>query len=408
MTKSYSNTESLAPAHQLLLRVSRLRISPEEKNELQQLAFGVQDWSTFVQQCHATYLSALAHINTQHLSETIPTQAQTALANAYNQILARNIRFYQSFETMLSDMNEAEIDCIPLKGIYLAQTVYKDLGLRHLSDIDILIRSKDVAAMLKLMNHAGWQVVKAMPRSEFENQQFAPAHPYTFFKNGITVELHTHLYNRNQRATISQSELWSQTVKQSFCGGSIVQFSAEMLLQHLCLHLYKHIIGPDAKLVNFCDIHEFICHKPHHINWAKFRVLCIRYSCLDEVVQVLIICKKYWNSPIPNSALQSIEADKHIEKKFCLFLTEDKTKNEQELAHKADKTLFELQSLPNFRAKVAYLKGYVFPRPQFMYRHFKLKEGTWLLPWYLVRVFTLTAKATLATVSRLKRLFKID
>lgn len=399
--KSFIVKRKLETEYELLLLLSKLQLSEADKEEATSLMVQVTNWNLFTERCIGTYLAAIVYTNLGLIEASVPKEVEAALANSYNQILVRNIRLYQSFTTVLSGLNEAKIDCIPLKGIYLAETVYKNLGLRHLSDIDLLVRSADADKVRELMDRNGWTVTKVELKSELEKEQFTPAHPYTFRKNGVTIELHTHLYNRNQRAAITEEELWTNTHSEVFCDGTIRQFSSEMLLQHLCLHLYKHLIGADCKLVSFCDIREVIIQRKQDLDWEEFKRLCKKFSCLDEVAPVLLLCRNYWYTEVPNWFFDNVEAEARMEDKFVQFLTKNGSKAESLV----ERSLVMLNSIDGFGAKVRFVLGFIFPRPAFMYRHFQLKDGTWLLPWYLLRVFNLFRKLLAAVFSRLKRAF---
>ncbi|MBP9150775.1 MAG: nucleotidyltransferase family protein [Flavobacteriales bacterium] len=408
MSTSYFSSQSPgnAAVYELLLLASKLHLMEDDRQEIVTLISKIKHWELLAQRAAGTHLAPILYKNLGGYEELIPQKVQSLLSNSYNQVLVRNIRLYDSFGTMLRNLNKAKIDCVPLKGIYLVEKVYRDLGLRHLSDIDILIRSKDVDAMLVLMKEDGWTVKKAEPRSEFEKEEFSPAHPYTFFQNGVTIELHTHLYNRNEGAKISEEELWTFTHQEDFCLGVIQQFGPEMLLQHLCLHLHKHLDGNELKVLNFCDIHEFIKTHKTSFDWYYFRTTCEKYDGLNEVSEILWICSKYWKTEIPDSFFLNFNANAALETKFLRFLTGESAKIAQKTQYTVSRSMDQLKQLEGLLPKLTFILGYVFPRPVFMYKHFNLKEGSWLFPWYVLRVFILSQKMILATISKIRNQFR--
>ncbi|MCF8461947.1 MAG: nucleotidyltransferase family protein [Flavobacteriales bacterium] len=395
-----------AAVYELLLLASKLHLMENDRAEIVALVSKINHWELFAQRAAGTHLAPILHKNLAAYQEQIPQNALSLLSNSYNQVLVRNIRLYDSFGTMLRKLNTAEIDCVPLKGIYLAEKLYRDLGLRHLSDIDVLIRSKDVDAMLVLMKEDGWWVKKAEPRSRFEKEEFSPAHPYTFFQNGVTVELHTHLYNRNEGAKISEEELWKLTCQENFCLGVIQQFGSEMLLQHLCLHLHKHLDGNELKVLNFCDIHELIETHQTSFDWYYFRTACEKYDCLNKVSEILWICSKHWKTEIPDSFFLNFNTNEALETKFLRFLTGESAKIAQKTQHTVSRSMDQLKQLDGPLSKLTFILGYVFPRPVFMYRNFNLKEGSWLFPWYVLRILILSQKMILASISKIRNQFR--
>ncbi|TNF29031.1 MAG: hypothetical protein EP314_03195, partial [Bacteroidetes bacterium] len=211
------------------------------------------DPELFLKMCIGTHLAPIVHDRIKDNSH-VPESMIEALANTRNQVLVRNMRLYDAFRWFLTEMNARQIPVIPLKGIYAAEKLYKDISLRHLSDIDLLLRAENVKEVVDLMQMHHWQIEKAEAHSELVQQEFEVAHPYTFYKNGVTIELHTHLYDRKIGADISIPSLWAHSAEETFLGKSIRQFEPEMLLQHWCLHLYKHLNGHEVKMLSFWDI----------------------------------------------------------------------------------------------------------------------------------------------------------
>ena len=55
---------------------------------------------------------------------------------------------------------------VPLKEIYLSEVTCKDPRLRHLSDIDVLMRERDIEQVCKLMKGKGWTIKAAFQHSK--------------------------------------------------------------------------------------------------------------------------------------------------------------------------------------------------------------------------------------------------
>ena len=72
-------------------------------------------------------------------SSLIPKRAIAVLRERYYITLARNMIHYDELKTALCMFADAKIDVIVLKGGALAETVYRDIGLRPFSDVDILV-----------------------------------------------------------------------------------------------------------------------------------------------------------------------------------------------------------------------------------------------------------------------------
>lgn len=391
--------------YETLLSYSKTSLNENERARLEAALPAIENTELFVERAVACHLAPLMHKALASVEHSVPTKVTNAFASAYNQVLMRNVRMYQVFESILLDLNRANIDCVPLKGIYLAEAVYKDVGLRHLSDIDLLVHERDVNSVCELMRSNGWGVTVAEMRSEFEKNQFSPAHPYSFFKDGIVIELHVRLFNLNLGMQLNEEALWAHTREESLAKGLIRQLDTEMLLMYLCMHLHKHLLSWEAKMVSFCDIRELLIQRKDDFNWDECHRLCIENKCLSQVSEVLDICQKHWSVQVPPSLFERAKMNQQTEERFWQFLTGNAAERSQVAENVVGRSWRHMQSLKSFRAKLSYLLGYAFPRPVFMYRQYRLAEGAFLLPWYFLRLLALGKKLVLALLNIVKRAF---
>lgn len=325
-------------------------------------------------------------------SSCVPNEVFQSFTAAYHQVLARNIALQNGFVAFAKKLNDASIPLIPLKGIYLSEIVYKDLGLRHLSDIDVLVKSEHVELICELMHADNWEVKATIKHSKTADKNFKHAHPFTFIKNGVVIELHTHLYNQNECAVISESDIWNHAKTETFLTAEIHQFDAEFLVQYLCLHLHKHLIGNELKLVNFCDIREFLTLRKNTFDWQRFAELNKKYRCINSVNQVMFLLHKHWKVELPEGQLDFGLDFKLPEEKFWNFLTGKATETDVFLKNRLERKEREVGKLSGTNAKTRYIIGQVFPKRSFVERRYQLKPNAFLAPWYCVRVFELGGK----------------
>lgn len=323
---------------------------------------------------------------------TVPSAAFQSFTTAYHQVLARNIALQNGFTSFAKKLNESNVPIVPLKGIYLSEIVYNDLGLRHLSDIDVLVKTEDVQTVCDLMRADNWDVKANIKHSESSEKNFKHAHPYSFIKNGVVIELHTHLYNQNECAVISEDEIWNHAKTDTFLSVKIQLFDLEFLVQYLCLHLHKHLIGNELKLVNFCDIRELILLHKDTFDWHRFEELNQKYSCKKGVHQVMFLLQKHWSLSLPEGFIDTGLDYQLPEQKFWNFLTGNASEPNIFLKNRLERKERELGKLSGTKAKANYLMGQIFPKRSFMERRYQLKSDSILTPWYCVRVIELASK----------------
>ena len=378
---------------------SILHPTNSEKGFVEKKLNEVSDWKAVLDTAINTHLAPILHKTFSELDVEIPDPIQTGLFNAYNQVLLRNIVLQQEFKAFAAVLNEHQIPLVPLKGIYLSEVVYKDVGLRHLSDIDVLIKEEHLKQVCEMMEAEGWSVKWALQHSKIAGEQFNVAHPATLIKNHVIIELHTHLYNGNQGANISKEALWNDTHSEQLLGVEIRQFSNEMLLQHLCLHLHKHLFGRELKILSFCDIREFLKLKGDKFNWQRFRELAEKHDCKEETNQILYLCNSYWSVSIPKEFLTIKIPAAELENHFRSFIA-GALKEDVVLKKKMNIRLAKASKLNSNREKIAFILGYAFPSAAFMQQRYNLTENQWLLPWYAYRLIEFSIKTVKTTFAK--------
>ncbi|MGB0367800.1 MAG: nucleotidyltransferase domain-containing protein [Flavobacteriales bacterium] len=362
------------------------------------LISSVENWEELGRLAVETHLAPIVHKAIEDF-DAVPKPSQNFLSNARNQVLIRNIRLYDAFKWLLKELNARSIPIIPLKGIYAAEKIYGDISLRHLSDIDILVHTKHASVICNLMKEAGWQVKEATAHSDMVEQELEAAHPFSFLKNGMVIELHTHLYNRKNGAQISSEDLWEYAHEEPFLGGTIQQFEKEFLLQHWCLHLHKHLVGREVKMISFLDIH-LLLEQQHDFDWKRFESLCKQYKCTQESLSVLWLCSRYWGIQLPE---KYTFPDKELEAKFWGFLSQETRTPERQAEFQLSSVLRRMGKLNGNRQKLIFLFRFVFPKQGFMRNRYNVAPHQSLALWYIYRPFGLFQKLLVAASSKLSR-----
>jgi hypothetical protein len=382
---------------------STLEPTDSEKRFLRKVLKKTTNWDSVLERALGTHLAPILHKTFSGLETEIPAPVRDGLRNAYNQVLAKNIQFENVFKTFGRALNDNGIKLVPLKGIYLFETVYKDIGLRHLSDIDVLVKESNLDEICDLIAGQGYEVTHSFNRSSLEDKFFRHAHPRTLVNGDVRIELHTHLYNYDQASELSEDDLWEDTHQESFLGIQISQFSNEMLLQHLCLHLHKHLYEHELKILNFCDIREFLRLKREVFDWKRFERMAMKHGCLADVSQILYLCKTYWNVEVPmNLSIQSISKEA-LKERYWYFMTGVSRGETAFFQNILDIKLRKFNQLNSWNDKMIFLAGFVFPKRDFMTHRYQLKKNSWLFIWYVYRPFELSLRAARAILSRKKR-----
>ncbi|MBU4376098.1 MAG: nucleotidyltransferase family protein [Candidatus Omnitrophica bacterium] len=137
------------------------------------------------------------------INSSLPSPVINALTSYYEKTLKKNTLLWQEFCRITDTLREKEIDYLPLKGIILIKTVYSNIGIRKMSDIDILIRSKDVDVVTNDLLRLGYKKI----RDDAKNH-------YTYINDTISndkieVDVHTKFRYGVDKNSLP-SEIWQK------------------------------------------------------------------------------------------------------------------------------------------------------------------------------------------------------
>ncbi|MEJ2068649.1 MAG: nucleotidyltransferase family protein [Deltaproteobacteria bacterium] len=131
--------------------------------------FTPADWKLFSQMAEREGVAPLMYWKLKDSPVAVPLSTFNLLRSTYYQTLAQNTLMYQELERILTALDEAGIAVIVLKGAALAATVYEDIGLRPMGDLDLLVREEEFQEALDVLLSIGY-MQEPMPHQEFNRQ----------------------------------------------------------------------------------------------------------------------------------------------------------------------------------------------------------------------------------------------
>jgi hypothetical protein len=293
--------KDLSPEARLLIKSSRPCITEDEHEEIKLLINEVKDWQLFQKLALQTSLGPLCYRSLVTSGKyDIPKEAASFLKRVYTKILAQNILILEEYDRLKDILNKAEIPYVPLKGVRLIGTYYKDAGLRNTSDVDLLFRKRDIQAVRNLMKTNGYReyIVNEYVRISVLTKNPSP---YQYFKNKVSIDFHI-LLNRAGTISLNIADYWGSATKKEHSFEFVLNPNLEFI--HLCYHLYKHLDGNTNKLIWLTDIYLFL--EREKIDWEEIKKYSERYKCWDELLGIVklveIVSEK---SIVPEEYLES-------------------------------------------------------------------------------------------------------
>ncbi len=305
----------------------------------------------------------------------ITKEAQLALRKSYLSTLSKNMKIYEELSKLLKNLNEEGISVIVLKGSALAELVYKNIALRPMTDIDLVIRTGDMKKTNDILLKLNWNGQEGFNTTGV-NEEFSKH--INYFTGKVFLEIHPKLYE------FPKLDPWANAVKANICSNNVFILGKEDFFLHLCVHLEDHYrTGLETNLIWYIDIAKFLQLYLNDINWDYVAKVSnelgydgIIHSVLDEI-------NRSFNGSIPDYIINQFRADKsdlRIEKVFDQV--SDPIRHFFALI--AEITGPRNETLKN-RAFVAIRN--IFPCKAYMINKYKIKNEHLFYFYYFIRIF---------------------
>jgi len=298
----------MRPESQLLLGCARTKLSKDKQSEIRKLVNSDLDWGYLLKMGKAHGLAPLLYSHLQRIDHEhrIPQPIMDQLHNIYYSNLAHNILLSNELNKILNIFEKKRIPVVVLRGLALAQTIYKNIALRSTIDIDLLVQKKDLS-----------RVVRALLELKFTSSQSGLARKeysaeFCFVKRvtsrgkslpAIYIDVHQDITSsiRLKRIIKSDTEGVIRRARPVRVNDiNMLVMAPEDLLLHLTLrHCFQ-------RLIRLCDIAEVIKAKKEELNWQfllekakESRIAGIMYYTLWYARQLL-------GSPIPDHIFKEL------------------------------------------------------------------------------------------------------
>lgn len=264
-----------------------------------------EQWNTLIDEAYRQdvaplFYTLLLDLNNSHRLE-IPQKER--FHQTYISTAARNMLILHDTEIILNALQKAGIPAAALKGIYLLENVYLDIGSRSMNDIDILVKKQDLPESLAVMHKLGYK-----PNSYFSlaDENIDTKHVPPMEKPGSPlVELHWTLLEEDEPFTIDAKAVWERTVPAEIANVSALSLSIEDLILHLCLHLtYQHYLN--LGLRGLMDIALVIHNFRSELDWQKLVQIAKSWGAEKVAALTLKLVETQLNVPIPAEVFSSL------------------------------------------------------------------------------------------------------
>jgi len=245
---------------ELLCALANAELSPERRERVANWNLAALDWNEVLRLAEYHGVLPLAARNLIELKDGcgLPPEVERSLRSAYEANLRRSLWFAAELARIIQHFERRQVRAVPYKGPVLAQSIYRDLGLRSFSDLDFLISRADFERVKQALAEMGYRPSGDNPAIE------SPAAERLWLRTGYErsfdsaagenlVELQWASLPRFYAVDLGVQDLMARAGKTVVGEREVPCLSPEDSLLVLCLHAAKHLW---TRLIWLSDIAE--------------------------------------------------------------------------------------------------------------------------------------------------------
>ena len=397
----------LSREDELLVHCARLALFQERRKVVKYLLAEGLDWDLLLDRAAWHRLSPLVshHLRTPDLSVFVPRLVLEKLKRLNYQSLARNMLLQDELSKLLAAFNEAGLPVIVLKGVALLGSIYRDIGLRPMSDLDVLVQPEhlDRAKAIALCQGYAPIVERVVQEHDTVNRRHLPN--LIHHERGIVLEVHQHIVDSDSAYHFNLNGFWNRAQPVTIPGNSALMLAPEDILIHLSIKfLLDRRYSSKSALGQLCDISEVLLQYSDSLNWNLIEEVSQEYGIAPGLHFVFYACEQLLGSQVPTGILARLKPLEFNPSLAKLFLRRRVLSTKPWLAHE----LVAFGSTYTLRRAIRAALGRLLPTQKHIFRKNGLREYPNHL--YLKRVTEQLKRVSRATLrpSELKEDLLLD
>ncbi len=227
----------------------------------------------------------------------VSDETAAGLERAYYQTAISNIKKLDSATKILQIFYREGIVAIPLKGIALIESVYRNPAIRPMADIDLMIRREDAPKVKRILTNMGYPYIDdhrgSINFQDNENEVF---------------DLHAQFTKFDVLFAVDYEEIYCRLRKIEFNG----QIQAGILCpEHQLIHIALHLapgLYTGLNVMNLVDMCCLMIYQKGPFDWDYLVGFSTRSKMNPYIVGPIYLCAHLFNQEIPESVLKILHA----------------------------------------------------------------------------------------------------
>jgi len=386
-------------------------IISDRLQELDWDSFPRSNWDLLVAKAHAERVAPLIYWTLSNSGQigSLPESARNSLRTMYSDTWTHNHRIFKELEVLAGLFHQADIRAVLLKGACFALTIYPDIGLRPMQDIDLLIPALQISGAVGIAASQGYERIPERPEI-FIGERELFSQEITLGKvdgQFLYLDLHKDLvanpvYTYAVRTNwfwnqIESFNVWpsSESAPGQFRSLPIGMLTPTAQLLHSASHAILQHGHRNSPLLWFYDLDRLLSVYAERMDWDQLIDRALEFQWGPVLYEALSRTHSCFNSPIPDFVYDGLLKQSHSQKNLVIL----KQNNPRTLLIDEEQELMALKGWVRFRLILALIA----PAPAYMRWRYQLKTS-WRLPvCYLLRWLGILVDAFRTLIVLLKR-----
>jgi len=240
----------------------------------------------------------------RNLKSSIPEPLRGELSRVHHEYWADNQKRLRRLQALLPLFEASGVPTLVLKGMALSILHYRDMALRPMSDLDILVPEEQAQEVVGRLQREGWTVALYLPSAPKKRYFYRHIHaiPLEHPEYGV-LDVHWHALTE---ATFHGADkpFWNDSVPLIANNIKSRALNPTDLLLHVCVHGFATHVLPQIRWI--ADSVTIL--RTSQIDWARLLKLATGLHVAVPLAASLSFLREAFSSPIPEDVVWKLRA----------------------------------------------------------------------------------------------------
>lgn len=339
------------------------------------------DWQEILKSANWHGIEPLLYHSLKNIPESdyIPKDIMSKLKNSFYMSAASNMAIYDELRMVLEEFRKKSIHTIVIKGAALAKTIYTNIALRPMIDIDLLVKKEQLIHAEEVLKGLGYRFHGSRSSEWYRKNNYHILYANQGKKS--IIELHWHIADNSYPSKIAISndsviKGWWERARNVECNGQkMLILCPEDTIFLLTIHFLKHrfqsprggyrgVFTSRNSLIQLCDIYLTLRYYKAIFDWHNFDRELKRNVTATVVYSTLFVIRNtlgnnddlFLSLPVTNDAMR---IDKEL-----VQLIQNRLFSRDYVFSLTPLSFIQSIADGNFQKKIRNLFSALFPQPE--------------------------------------------